>query len=90
MGIVDPWPEPDLDEKFVLATINSFHKAFDCMNSRLEITCSLNRKENILDYSRRIVVNISSTRGCYGKQNGQNEQSSTGTKKINFQERPIS
>ena len=80
MVIVDPWPEPELDEKCVLATINSFHKAFDCMNRTLKITCSLNPKENILDYSRRIVVNISSPRGCYGNQNGQNGQSSTGTK----------
>ena len=54
MGIVDYfsrdplnalWPESDLNEKFVVATINSFHKTSDCMNSRLEHTCSLNRNE---------------------------------------------
>ena len=52
MGIVDylsrdpfndPWPESELDEKFVVATINSFHEAFDCWNSRLKETGSLNR-----------------------------------------------
>ena len=50
MGIVDyllrdpysaPWPESELDEKFVVSIFNSFHKALDCMNSRLENICSL-------------------------------------------------
>ena len=37
----DPWPESELDEKFVVATIkNSFHEALYCMSSRLESTGS--------------------------------------------------
>ena len=44
-----PWPESELDEKFVVATINSFHKALDCINSRLENTGSLNRNEKLLE-----------------------------------------
>ena len=40
MGIVDflsrdpkcePWPESVLDEKFVVTSIESFHKALDCL-----------------------------------------------------------
>ena len=75
MGIVDylsrdpysaRWPESELDEKVVVATFNSFHKALDCMNSRLENICSLNRNENVLEYSTRNVAIRSSNRGCYG------------------------
>ena len=62
MGIVDylsrdpfndPWPESELDEKFVVTTINSFHEALDCMNSRPKETGSLdrNRNENVLECS---------------------------------------
>ena len=45
MGIVDflsrqlqrdPWPESELDKKFVVIAIDPFHKALDCMSSRLE------------------------------------------------------
>ena len=52
MGIVDylsrdpyndPWPESELDKKFVVETKNSFPEAFYCMSSRLESTGSLNR-----------------------------------------------
>ena len=58
MGIVDylshspyddPWSESELDKKFVVATINSFHEALYCMPSRLESTGSLNQNENILE-----------------------------------------
>ena len=49
----DPWPESELDEKFVVATINSFHEALDCMNNRLKETGSLDRNENVLESSRR-------------------------------------
>ena len=44
MGIVDylsrqpngePWPESELDERFVVTSIESFHKALDCLSSRL-------------------------------------------------------
>ena len=62
MGIVDylsrdpyndPWPESELDKKFVVATTNSFHEALYCMSSRLESIGSPNRNENVLEYSRR-------------------------------------
>ena len=55
----DPWPESELDEKFVVATINSFHEALDCMSSRLKGTGSLNRNENVLECSRRNAENQS-------------------------------
>ena len=80
MGIVDylsrdlfndPWPETDLDEYFVVATINSFHEALDCMNSRLEGIGSLNRNENVVECSRRNAAKQSSTNGCHDNQNGQ-------------------
>ena len=80
MGIVDylsrdlfndPWPEKDLDEYFVVATINSFHEALDCMNSRLEGIGSLNRNENVVECSRRNAAKQSSTNGCHDNQNGQ-------------------
>ena len=81
MGIVDylsrdpfndPWPESELDEKFVVATINSFHEAFDCWNCRLKASRSLNRNENVLECSRRNARKQSSSNGCYSNQNGQN------------------
>ena len=81
MGIVDylsrdpfndPWPESELDEKFVVATINSFHEAFVCWNSRLKESRSLNRNENVLECSRRSARKQSSSNGCYSNQNGQN------------------
>ena len=80
MGIVDylsrdpfndPWPESELDEKFVVATKNSFLEAFDCRNSRLKETGSLNRNKNVLEYSRRNAKKQSSSNGCYSNQNGQ-------------------
>ena len=45
----DPWSESELDEKFVVASINSFHKALDCMSSRLENSGRLNRNGNFLE-----------------------------------------
>ena len=60
MGIVDylsrapngePWPESELDEKFVVTSIESFHKALDCLHSRLSDHDGLDRNENVLDYS---------------------------------------
>ena len=80
MGIVDylsrdpyndPWPESEVDEKFAVATINSFHKALECMSSRLENTVRINRNKNLLECSRRNVAKQSSLIGCYGNQNGQ-------------------
>ena len=58
-----PWPESKLDDKFVVAIINSFHKALDCMDSRLESTGSLNRNENLLDKFRRNVAKQSGLSG---------------------------
>ena len=80
MGIVDylsrdpyndPWPESELDKKFVVATINSFHEALDCMNSRLKETGSLDRNETLLECSRRNAKKQSSSNGCYSNQNEQ-------------------
>ena len=67
----DPWPKSELDEKFVVATINSFHEALDCMNSRLKETKSLDRNENVLECSRKNAKKQSSNNGCYSNQNGQ-------------------
>ena len=82
MGIVDylsrnpkgePWPESVLDEKFVVTSIESFHKALDCLNSRINDQDRLDRNENVLEYSRidqnMSIKNTSSTR-CYSNQNG--------------------
>ena len=82
MGIVDylsrnpkgePWPESELDEKFVVTSIESFHKALDCLNSRLSDHDRLDRNENVLEYSR-IDKNVSNQNTsfirCYGNQNG--------------------
>ena len=60
MGIVDylsrdpigePWPESELDEKFVVASIDQFHAALDCLNSRLIDTNTFISNENILKHS---------------------------------------
>ena len=67
----DPSPESELDEKFIVATINSFHEALDCMNIRLKETGSLDRNENVLECSRRNAKKQSSSNGCYSNQNGQ-------------------
>ena len=89
MGIVDylsrdpkgePWPESLLDEKFVVTSIESFHKALDCLHSRFSDHDRLDQNENVLEYSG-IDQNVSnentSSNSCYGNKNG---QSTTGTK----------
>ena len=62
-----------MDEKFVVTSIESFHKALDCLHSRLSDHDRLNRNENVLEYSgidqNVSNQNTSSTR-CYGNQNG--------------------
>ena len=82
MGIVDylsrdpfndSWPESELDEKFVVATINSFHEALDCMNCRRKETKSVDRNENVLECSRKNAKKQSSSNGCYSNQNGQKQ-----------------
>ena len=66
-------PESVLDEKFVVTSIESFHKALDCLNSRLRDHDRLDRNEKNLEYSKidqnASNQNTSSTR-CYGNQNG--------------------
>ena len=58
MGIVDylsrdnngePWPESVLDEKFVVSSIESFHKALDCLHSQFSDHDGLDRNENVLE-----------------------------------------
>ena len=60
MGILDylsrepngePWPESELDEKFVVASIDQFHAALDYLNSRLVDTFI--DDENIQEHSDR-------------------------------------
>ena len=69
----EPWPESVLDEKLVVTSIESFHKALDCLNSRLSDHDRLDRNRNVLEYSR-IDQNVSnqntSSTRCYSKQNG--------------------
>ena len=84
MGIVDylsrepngePWPESELDERFVVTSIESFHKALNCLNSRFSET-NPNSAINILEHSRTQRVTSyckdSSSRGCYDNQFVQN------------------
>ena len=66
----DPWPESESDEIFLVATINSFQKALNCMKSRLENNCPLNRIGNFLEVCRRNGLNDSSLRGCFCNQHG--------------------
>ena len=84
MGIVDylsrepngePWPEFEIDERFVMASVENFHKALDCLSSRLSET---DRKVdvNILESSgtRNEISHCkdNSSHGCYGDQFVQN------------------
>ena len=82
MEIVDylsraPLAESELNQRFVVATINSFHEALYLMSSRLESTGSLNRNGNVLEHSRRNVAKQSSLSGCYGNQNGHRNEKKT-------------
>ena len=78
MGIVDymsrepngePWPETYLDEKFVLASIECFHKALDYLSSRLNDTLNIKQNVNILEHSgfRDTLDELkdTSSNGCY-------------------------
>ena len=69
----EPWPESVLDEKFVVTSIESFHKALDCLHSRLSDHDRPDRNENVLEYSE-IDQNVSnqntSSNSCNGNQNG--------------------
>ena len=80
LGIVDylsrepngePWPELELDEKFVVTSIKNVHKTLDCLNSRFNNHDGLDRNEHILEHSKT-EQNVSklntSSYGCYGNQ----------------------
>ena len=86
MGILDymsrepsgePWPETYLDEKFVVASIECFHKALECLSSRLNDTVNTNQNENILKHSglRDTLdeLNDASSRGCYNNSSVQKQ-----------------
>ena len=62
MGIVDylsreptgePWPETKLDEKFVVTSIECFHRALDCLYSRLNATDATIQNEIVLEHSQK-------------------------------------
>ena len=62
MGIVDylsreptgdPWPETKLDEKFVVTSIECFHRALDYLYSRLNDTDATIQNEKVLELSQK-------------------------------------
>ena len=77
MGIVDylsrqptgePWPVTKLDKKFVVTSIECFHRALDCLYSRLNETDVTIQKEKVLEYSqkqKREDKLSKSRRGCH-------------------------
>ena len=86
IGIVDylsreangePWPESKLDEKLLVASIDQFHKALDCLNSRLIDTTDTNSSkiENIIEHSepkyKLYTVENTSSQGCYSNRSVQ-------------------
>ena len=73
----EPWPESELDEKFVVASNNQFHTSLDCLNSRLLEATSFIGEENILECCERTNSldewwNTSSP-GCYSNRSAQNQ-----------------
>ena len=84
MGIVDylsreptgePRPETELDEKFVVNSIECFHKALDCLYSRLNATDPLTQNEKLLEYSQKQKTEnklLQSRHCCYSNQRVQN------------------
>ena len=84
MGIVDylsreaneePWPESKMDEKFVVASIEEFHRTFDCLNSRLSNETQPDRNKEVLEHSgKRNTLDRTqdtSSHGCYSNQSVQ-------------------
>ena len=71
----EPWPESNLDEKFVVASIECFHKALDCLSSRLNDTAKEIQNDNILEHSGlRDTLNESkdkSSHSCYSNRSVQ-------------------
>ena len=80
MGIVDYLSkEPNgskLDEKFMATSIEEFHRALDCLNSRLKNKTQLNRNGEILELSemRNTLDGTKDTsfHSCYCNQSVQN------------------
>ena len=84
MGIVDylsreptgePWPETNLDEKFVVTSIECFHRALDCLYSRLNDTDVTIQSEKVLEYSqkqKREDKLSKSRRGCHSNKTVKN------------------
>ena len=84
MGIVDhlsreptgePWPETKLDEKFVVTSIECFHRALDCLYSRLNDTNATIQSEKVLEYSqkqKREDKLLKSRRSCYSNKTVKN------------------
>ena len=73
----EPWPEAELDEKFVVASIDQFQTALDCLNSRLLDTNTFIDEANILEYSERRntldELSNTSSPGCYSNRSVQNQ-----------------
>ena len=72
----EPWPESVMDEKFVVTSIESFHKALDCLHSRFSDHERLDWNENVLEYSgidQTASNQNTSSNSCYGNQNGQKQ-----------------
>ena len=70
----EPWPKLVLDKKFVVTSIECFHRALDCLYSRLNDTDSLNRNDNFLEHSQQHKAEKQKTKsrhGCYSNQNSQ-------------------
>ena len=85
MGIVDylsreptgePWPETKINEKFVVTSIECFHRALDCLYSRLNATDSLNQNGRLLEHSqkqKREANNLMNSRhGCHSNKTVKN------------------
>ena len=76
-----------LDEKFVVTSIECFHKALECFYSRLSDASTLSRNEKFLEYSehQKETDNIKSSTVAIATKTIQKEQSSTGTKTFQTQ-----
>ena len=73
----DPWPVSELDEKFVVTSIENFYEALYCWNSRLSDTAESSDSVKILEISEENIgsnakVNTSS-HSCYSNQIGSNK-----------------
>ena len=68
----EPWPESKIDEKFGVASIEEFHRALDCLNSRLSNEIQPDRNKEILELSgKRNTLDRTqdtSSHGCYSNQ----------------------